>query len=59
MCLTGINAFSYYPCSRCLCSFDQTLAEDLFKFGGHLEVLDAPVDRDHQLWQFHLPLFQH
>lgn len=59
MCLTCINAFSYYPCSCCLCSFDQTLAEDLFKFWGHLEVLDTTMDGDHQLWQFHLPLFQH
>lgn len=56
---TSIDAFRYYPCPRGLCSFDQPLAEDLFNLGGHLKALDAPMDGDHQLWQFHLPLFQH
>lgn len=58
-CFTHVDAFCYYPRSCCLCSFDQTLADNLFKLRGHLKVLETPMDRDDKLGQFHLPLFQH
>lgn len=56
---TAVDAFCNYPCSCRLSCLHQPFAENLLDLWRKLEILNASMNRDHQLWQFHLPFFNH
>lgn len=56
---TAVDAFCNYPCSCRLSCLHQPFAENLLDLWRKIEILNASMNRDHQLWQFHLPFFNH